>query len=910
MAKKIKKQAIDSVAYVNVNGEIVMLKEFNPEGAGMVEHNITLSPSSCIGVYAADCETYRNNVVGVNKTAVWSLATTAVTPPYSYTDVNTITDVNDTDCIGEWLNYILSRRGADYLIKLQEDKDYTIIDVDENVVYVTFKTVPDYMLKHIYMYKNDIYLNLNVVTVYFHNLDFDGSFIGAYLEVNAEKLGLTKEYTVTPEFYMKQNAYNILYHKEATNFIYIAVKGVENTVLFIKDSANLVSGSLKEVANAFDTQYKKLDMDYDEHKPGEELTEEMKKYIANDVLALAEIVHKLLSNGMTQLTASGFAFQKLKDKIGQSKFSNHFPNQYSEWLLKDEKGYILPLKEDGLLDVGKLLENIGTMQTVVKTADDIVRESYRGGLVLLRDNKIKQRVEDADIYEQSEQTDDEIYEQSKPTDNDVRVHSEQTDDVYVQSDITEGVGEVRTGRGVALDCTSMYPYILHSKSGTYFPVKRPIYVYSKDEINYSYEDLYEILGDGVKIVEKCDIIRYISNAKYFRSFVALLKRLDWGSPDTAIEFLIKNMGCVSTAVVDFDYDVKSVYRFIKFKCSFRLKDDGIPCVVVPSIGSQATSFLRCNKTVSSLGEVVELTLSQVDFMLFVENYNICDFEALQMIEYEAEIGLFDKFVDIYFEAKQNSKGVHRALNKSILNNCTGRMGRKKSTGVAVPCIDEKGRLSFKIVEDIKTEETYAYVPVASALLSAARRYVIYGIKNIFPTTFNYTDTDSLKVEESLESVKKKIANDKLYTLGNSLGEWKNDLGDDVEFDKATYIKLKTYACKVGNDYHITAAGISKRATSIAEKYFSLSGDYINIYNNEKDCVAKIKNEIRQLNLSDVEFDWIYEQLCDDVQLKKDNYNGDIPIGFEKFQLGYKLPQQLQARRVANGVILEYVQHEL
>ena len=894
MAKKTKKQATVSFAYVTADGEIIQIKKF--ERWESAEYNITLSPSSCKGVYAADCETYKNNVVGVNKTAVWSIATTRVIPngtEYSYSDVNTITDYNNTDCIEEWFNYILFRRGADYLIRLQEDKDYNIIDVDENVAYVTFKTVPDYMLKHIYTVGNVIYLHLNVITVYFHNLDFDGCFIGAYLEVNAEKLGLTKEYTVTPEFYMKQNAYNILYHKEANNFIYLAVRGEENTVLFIKDSANLINGSLRDIANDFDTQYKKLEMDYNEHKPGEELTVEMKHYIANDVLALAEIVYKLLSNGMTQLTASGFAFQKLKDKIGPSKFIKKFPNQYREWLLKDEKGYIFPLKDDGTLAESKILNNI---KPNMQTADDFVRESYKGGLVLLRDNKIKQRVTDADIYDRSEQIDA---------------------GVYVQSDITEGVGEVQTGKGVALDCTSMYPYMLHSKSCTYFPIKQPLYVYSKDELNYSYDVLYEILKDGVKIVPEQNIVNYINNDKYFRHLIGLLNNLDWGNPDTAIAFLNKAMGRVSTEDIEFNYDTLCVYRFIKFKCSFRLKDDGVPCVVVSSIGSQATSSLRCNKTVSSLGEVVELTLSQVDFELFVENYNICNFEALQMIEYEAEIGLFDKFVDEYFEAKRNSKGVLRALNKSILNNCTGRMGRKKSIGVAVPCIDEKGRLSFKIDDSIKTGETYAYVPVASALLSAARKYIIYGIKNIFPTTFNYSDTDSLKIEESLESVKKKIANDKLFKLGTSLGEWKNDLGDGVEFEKATYIKLKTYACKADGKYHVTAAGISKRVTSIVETYFSLSDEIIASGEDgfiatklDEEHITKIDDMLKQLNLSCDEYEWIIEQLADDIQLKKNKYKGDIPVGFEKFQMGYMLPKQLQARRVENGVILEYVQSVL
>ena len=874
MSKKKIKSAVERFAYVSKDGEIIQLKKF--ENLALVEYDITVSPSTCIGVYVADCETYKNNVVGVNKTAVWSLATTPAIPmgSYSYADVNTITDFNNTDCIGEWFNYILSRAGADYLIKLQEDKDYSIYMVDDDTAYLNFKTIPDNMLQYVYYVGTNIYLHLNVINVYFHNLDFDGNFIGSYLEANAEKLGLSKEYSITPEFYTKHNAYSMLYSAESRNFIYLAIRGEGNTVLFIKDSGNLLKGSLSNIANDFNTTFKKLEMDYDEHKPGEELTEEMKKYIANDVLALAEIVYGLLTNGMVQLTATSFAHTKLKEFIGTTKFYQLFPNQYNELLLKNEMGYILPLKEDGTLDELSLLSNLSEN---IEQADSFVRDSYKGGLVLLRDNKIESHVTD--------------------------------DDIYVQSDLLNGLQDVRTGKGVALDCTSMYPYIMHSKSGTYFPTKHPIYVYSQDELNYTYTELYEMIKDGVKITSEDNIKLYINNTAYLRGIVNLLKKLDWGHPDTAIKFLSEAMGSVKNKDIPFDYDYLPVYRFIKFKCSFRLKDDGVPCVLVPNLGSQSTSFLRCNKTISSFGNIVELTLTQVDFELFVENYNIEDFEALQMIEYEAKIGLFDDFVNKYFEAKQKSEGVHRALNKSILNNSMGRMGKKKIEGVSIPYIDERGRLSFKLDTSLKVEQVYAYVPVAAALTSAARKYIVHGIKNIFPTTFNYTDTDSLKVEESLESVEKKIKVDKLFKLGRDLGEWKNDLGDGVEFDEAIYLKLKTYACKVDTNFHITAAGITRRAVKIMEEYFKLSSELINVDDTEE-YISLIDGVIKQLKLSSVEYKWFEEQVFDDIKFRQNSYKGDISIGIDKFELGYETPPQLKAQRVASGVILEYTSQYL
>lgn len=878
MSKKKRKQEIEKFAYVNKDGVIVELNKF--DNAALAEFDISVSPTSCIGVYAADCETYGNNVIGVNKTAVWSLATTPVIPrghSYNYSDVNTISDACGTDCINEWLNYILSRSGADYLIKLKEEKDYVIYELLENVAYISFNNIPDDMLKYIYYVGKDVYLHLNVVTVYFHNLNFDGNFIGSYLEENSERLGLSKEYIVDDSFYTKQNVYSTLYNLDSRNFIYMAIHGEGNTILFIKDSGNLLRDSLENIAKDFNTTYKKLKMNYDEHRPGEELTEDMKKYIANDVLSLAEIVYGLLTNGMVQLTATSFAFTKLKEHIGKSKFYQLFPNQYTDYLLKNEEGYIFRLKSDGTLDEATFMEDLCNAGDNLITADDFCRGTYKGGLVLLRDNKLPHIVKD--------------------------------DDVYAQNDSKHGLDEVRTsGRGVALDCTSMYAYIQHSKSGTYFPVKHPIYLYSKDELCYTYMELYDILKDGVKIIDAENVKSYVNNSAYLRSALNLANKLDWDKSDTAINYLSRNIGVVMSKDLQFDYECLPVYRFLKIRCSFRLKDDGIPCIIEPSLGPQSTSFIRGNKTISSYGNIVELTLTQVDYELFVENYNIDNFEAIQMIEYEAKIGLFDEFVNKYFEAKRNSKGVHRALNKAILTNSMGRMGKKKIEGVSIPYLDEKGSLSFELNRSLKVEQVYAYVPVAAALTSAARKFVVYAIKKFFPTTFNYTDTDSLKIEESLKTVEEKVKNDDIFKLGRELGEWKNDLGDGVEFSEAVYLKLKTYLCVVGEDYHITAAGITKRATSLMEAYFKLSNKLLDVKDDDE-FVELIVQTLEDLELKDIEVKWFRNQIDDDKKLRRNN-ECDIAVGIDKFHLGYTAPPQLKAKRVENGVILDYFDQHL
>ena len=144
-------------------------------------------------------------------------------------------------------------------------------------------------------------------------------------------------------------------------------------------------------------------------------------------------------------------------------------------------------------------------------------------------------------------------------------------------------------------------------------------------------------------------------------------------------------------------------------------------------------------------------------------------------------------------------------------------------------------------------------------------------------------------------------------MGRELGEWKNDLGDGVEFNAAVYLKLKTYLCVVGEDYHITAAGITKRAVSLMEAYFKLSNKLLDVKDDDE-FVELIVQTLKDLELKDVELNWFYNQIEDDKKLRHSNKCGikcDIAIGSDKFRLGYFVPPQLKANRVINGVILDY-----
>ena len=206
-------------------------------------------------------------------------------------------------------------------------------------------------------------LDSNLV-VYYHNLKFDGNFWLSYLLINQgfkqayEQLNEEgTAYRWLPNKDMKANTFK--YSISEMGQWYSVVIKVGKHFIELRDSLKLLPFSLKRIGQSFKTKHQKLDMEYTGFRyAGCEITDDEKRYIANDVLVIKEALEIMFDQGHNKLTIGSCCLSEYK-KICKTSYSMElsydemFPNLYEFKI--DQKKYGAP------------------------TAGEYIRKSYRGG---------------------------------------------------------------------------------------------------------------------------------------------------------------------------------------------------------------------------------------------------------------------------------------------------------------------------------------------------------------------------------------------------------------------------------------------------------------------------------------------------------------------------------------------------
>lgn len=208
-------------------------------------------------------------------------------------------------------------------------------------------------------------LNTNVC-IYFHNLKFDGAFWLDYLITNREyKQACFKDDEDINKFVWYR-------HNEMSNktFSYsisdmgqwyrITIKD-KGHIIEIRDSLKLLPFSVKKIGKSFGTKHKKLDMEYKGFRfAGCEITEDEKKYIANDVLVVKEALEIMFNEGHKKLTIGSCCLEEYKRSLPRGAYRQMFPDVYD-----------IPIDES----FGK------------PTAGDYIKQSYHGGWCYVAEGK-------------------------------------------------------------------------------------------------------------------------------------------------------------------------------------------------------------------------------------------------------------------------------------------------------------------------------------------------------------------------------------------------------------------------------------------------------------------------------------------------------------------------------------------
>lgn len=457
--------------------------------------------------------------------------------------------------------------------------------------------------------------------VYYHNLKFDGTFWLAYL---LQELHYTQA-LIKPDSKTFINAHwkddddleehELKYAISLMGQWYSIKIKIDGRIIEFRDSLKLLPFSVAEIGKAFKTEHQKLNMEYVGRRyAGCLITDDEKRYIANDVLVVKEALEIMFKQGHKKLTIGSCCLAEFKQHY-YDEWEKFFPDVYAQEI--DSK-------------------------FSAKTVGDYIHKSYKGGWCYLVEGK-----------------ENKVY-----------------------------------NNGVTYDVNSLYPSMMSSESGNYYPVGNPVF------------------WSGNYIPDEARM-----NNRYY--FVRLKTRF-YIKPNKLPFIQLKNnpLYCPNECLKTSDVYSKKTGTYYS-----TLKDDNGE--LIPT--------------------AVELTLTCVDWLLFQEHYQLVDCEILDGCYFESEIGLFDLYINKYKKIKLESKGAMRTLAKLFLNNLYGKMASSPDSSFKV--VYEKADRSLSFMPVLEKNKQPGYIPIGSAITSYARNFTIREAQKHYhgenERGFIYADTDSI-----------------------------------------------------------------------------------------------------------------------------------------------------------------------
>lgn len=213
-------------------------------------------------------------------------------------------------------------------------------------------------------------------------------------------------------------------------------------------------------------------------------------------------------------------------------------------------------------------------------------------------------------------------------------------------------------------------------------------------------------------------------------------------------------------------------------CEFHLKKGHYPSIQIKK------SFMYAdNEYITDSVEPALLTLTNVDLDLLFFNYDVDVYEWTGGYMFRGTVGLFDEYIDTWYEAKTQAKKEHNKgmeqIAKLFLNSLYGKFGARREGRSKVPYFDvEANKVKYHVGE--LEERNGGYLPIATFITSYCRDKINRGAYAC-GDRFVYADTDSLHIV-GLEPVENLDIDE--YRLGA--------FKQEEVFIRAKFIRQKTY----------------------------------------------------------------------------------------------------------------------
>jgi len=336
----------------------------------------------------------------------------------------------------------------------------------------------------------------------------------------------------------------------------------------------------------------------------------------------------------------------------------------------------------------------------------------------------------------------------------------------------------------------------------------------------------------------------------------------------------------------------NVFYFIRIKTRFYIKENMLPFVQIKNsrmyLGNESltssdiknardgkyyTHFYDSDGVLHDTRRT--LTMTMTDFKLFLEHYNVVDFEILDGCYFQTQIGIFDEYINKYKKIKMVSKGAMRTLAKLFLNNLYGKMAASMDSSFKIAFKKEDGSIGY--INCTASDKTPGYIPIGSAITSYARNFTIraaqanyYGPNN---RGFIYADTDSIHCDLKPSEL----------------------VGVPVHETEFCHWKLESYWSKA----------IFARQKTYIEYVTHEDGEKVTPYYNIK-CAGMPEKCKELLNIS----------MTTREPLKDKKYSIDElrflqePRTMLDFKIGLKVPGKLLPKRMIGGIVLQSTTYEM
>ena len=243
----------------------------------------------------------------------------------------------------------------------------------------------------------------------------------------------------------------------------------------------------------------------------------------------------------------------------------------------------------------------------------------------------------------------------------------------------------------------------------------------------------------------------------------------------------------------------------RLTCSFKIKKGKIP-----SIQIKHSRFVDNEYLTDSGEEPVALTLTSIDLKLFLEQYDVWDLHYESGWKFKGMRGLFTDYIDKWIKVKNEStisgnKGM-RQVAKIMLNSLYGKFATSLDVQSKIPYLENE-IVKYKLGE--KGTKDGVYLPMGAFITAYARDKTIrtsqaikdYSIAKYGVDMYCYSDTDSIHTILPIEELKQFCDIDDV-----ELGFWKHE----SHFERAKFIRQKTYLEEINGEIEITCAGLPKR----------------------------------------------------------------------------------------------------